>query len=407
MHRATISNSPIFFGSSSTSTAFPQALNKNLDGFDDERFYHSTRVASMAPRKAAKKQPIPKAIVADPEVVPTAGPLDTANTKPTRKSCAVCGTRKLTDQYPLAKDKKSRILVTCNECLINVTGTDKQGVLREAEVNNRAFLKRKRSIDDEDLIAPTKKAKKGKEQREPPATTAECRICTDTKDLKDFPKATAALRKTATYWNRPPPPPTKDIPASCAAHLCVRKSNKVGPVCKECIGNSLAGSLSYKHAEELGCPHENCGKAWDAIQYISQYLSIEDFTSYSEKLFKTYTATSKTVAYCVNTDCNAVGIVDESLTARRGLPQLECPECKTRFCINCKVAWHKDQTCQEYQLTKPEEDKSPEEIKSLKEMVKLRARRCPHCAYAVVKTDGCGNMICKYFVVGSHQRSEK
>lgn len=351
----------------------------------------------------ASPNPLPDASiyreVAQAEDAAKAGPV---TNKPAKRACALCGLRKLADEYPLAQDRASRILITCSDCLDNIPLADHREVLDTLQTHDRVDLKRKRPARaaGEAVTAPSRK----KAKRAPPPTHAECRICTETKALNEFPQP--SLKPKAPPLNPwgspgplPVPPKARDIPHDCAAHLCARKTNKSGPICKECITSSLSASMSYKQADQLGCPDENCGKPWDSVQYIIKYLSNEDFTAYGEKLFGTYMATNRKVIYCPNPSCSTGGILDEASTARRGLPQMECSECATRFCANCKVPWHKDQTCQEYQISMLEDDKS-DEIKSLKELQKLGARRCPHCAYGVVKIDGCPNMFCKCVLVG-------
>jgi hypothetical protein len=307
-----------------------------------------------------------------------------------RQSCALCGLRKLEAEYPISENGSS-ILVTCNECLRNVDAGSQQTLLEGIEATGRS--KRKRESTTRRL--PVKKAKK---TREPPAETAECRVCADIKHRDDFPKPTKKPKSSLNPFSRPVEPKVLDIPASCASHLCIRKANKAGPICKECIGKSLAGSLSYKSANDVGCPDEKCGQAWDTTDYVVHYLSTEDFTTFSDKLFDTYIKTNKRMYLCKNSSCQGGGIVDMYASANKGFPNMECPECKMRQCFNCGVPWHANQTCQEYQLE--HQKRSKEEEESLKSLAKEGARRCTHCAYAVIKIDGCPNMHCEWLWIG-------
>jgi hypothetical protein len=143
----------------------------------------------------------------------------------------------------------------------------------------------------------------------------------------------------------------------------------------------------------LGCLDENCSARWDATEYIAKYLSTADFNRFSNLLFETFVVTNKGIQYCINKDCRAPALVE---TNRPGYPQLECFECKIRVCMNCKVEWHKDLTCQEYRLKNIPEAQSKEEIETLKVLQKQKARRCPHCSLAVVKDGGCPSMSCTH-----------
>jgi hypothetical protein len=306
----------------------------------------------------------------------------------TRRTCLVCGSRKLAEAYPVSIDTGNPILVTCSTCLGNLTAGGHREIVAEIGTYR---LGSKRKAEETDTDSPPKKRKKAskKHTRAPPPTSAECRFCTEVKDIGDFPIPTKRVSKTKPWL---PHPPAQDIPASCALHLCVRKSNRAGPVCKACIGASLTGSLSYKHAEQIGCPDEKCATPWNSVDYVRKYLSNEDFTAYSEKLFTTFVATNQQMLWCIK--CEEGGLVEARVSANRGFPQMECHKCEARLCANCKSAWHKDQTCQEYQLSR-DGAMSKEETVSLKSLAKLGARRCPHCAYGVLKIDGCPNMICR------------
>jgi hypothetical protein len=344
----------------------------------------------MTPRK------IKKATGASKHQLPTVTSVTStrefnAPATPIKQSCALCGSRKLVTGYPVSKAKGTPILVTCNQCLDNINEKSRTDLLEAVEIE-APRPKRKREFSGRTAIPKRVKTVK-------PVQTAECRICSEFKRLNEFPKPTAKPRVpklNKRYWMPPPPKPkVMDVPAECAEHLCARKTNQSGPICKECIGNSLAGSLSYKSADKVGCPDENCGNSWDAIEYVVKYLSAEDFTTYSEKLFKTYIATNKRMYYCINESCGAGALVEPTLSVNKGFPNMECVECKTRQCVNCKSTWHVDQTCQQYQLKNGDKRQSNAEYKVMRSLVKQGARRCTHCAYAVIKIDGCPNMFCK------------
>jgi hypothetical protein len=261
---------------------------------------------------------------------------------------------------------------------------------------------KKRKRRGEDYPLKTKKSRRistAATSRSQQPKEANCRICLEDKAVSEFPKPpNGKFHKTNPnlLYFQPPQPVAGDVPLSCVEHLTVDRKNKQGPVCKECIANSLSASLDLKPAEQIGCLDENCNAVWDSTDHVTRYLSSEDFLRYSELLFQTFVATNKMVKYCINKDCNAPALVD---TTRPGYPQLECFECKKRHCMNCAVEWHTDMTCQEYRLKNVDEAQSKEEIDTLKVLQKQKARRCPHCSLAVIKDGGCPSMICKHFLL--------
>lgn len=375
----------------------------------------------------------------------------------TRHTCAVCNRRRPIDDYPLASgDQGGRLLVSCVECLdvnfmpghnrqeqLNALGiadvrletqpTSMPVVAAEGQtiIGNVVVPHRRRrrteaevlELDDMEMVleedvpeseptpasAPSKKRKRrgedyplksGKARK---VTTTKhvqpkeftCRICLEDKSVSEYPKAANGQREKIdpTQPWLPQRLLPGQIPQSCAKHLAIGRWNKQGPVCKECIGNSLSASLDLKPVESLGCLDENCDAIWDSTDHVAPYLSTEDTTRYSELLLKTFTATNKMVKHCLNKECGVAAWVD---TTRPGYPQLECHACKVRRCMNCSVPWHTDMTCQEYRLKNVDEAQSKEETATLKMLQKEKARRCPHCSLAVTKDGGCPSMICKF-----------
>jgi IBR domain, a half RING-finger domain len=259
--------------------------------------------------------------------------------------------------------------------------------------------KRKRRREDYPLRAnKARKTSTGPTLRYQQPKEANCRICLEDKAVSEFPEAPSGkyVQNLNIFHYQAPKLEVADIPMSCVEHLAVNRKNKKGPVCKECITNSLSASLDLKPAEQLGCLDENCNAVWDSTDHITRYLSTADYSRYSELLFQTFVATNKMVKYCINKECGAPAMVD---TTRPGYPQLECYECKVRHCMNCSVEWHTDMTCQEYRLKNVDEAQSKEEIDTLKVLQRQKARRCPHCSLAVIKDGGCPSMTCKCFLI--------
>lgn len=265
----------------------------------------------------------------------------------------------------------------------------------EPEPTPASAPSKKRKRRGEDYPLKPKKARKVTTPKCTQPKEATCRICLEDKTISEYPKAANGRREKKDPirpWITPKLRPG-EIPQSCARHLAIGRWNDKGPVCKECIGNSLSASLDLKPVESLGCLDENCHAIWDSTDYVAPYLSTEDTTRYSELLLKTFTATNKMIKHCLNKECGLAAWVD---TTRPGYPQLECHACKVRHCMNCSVPWHTDMSCQEYRLKNVGEARSKEETATLKMLQKQKARRCPYCSLAVIKDGGCPSMICKY-----------
>ena len=70
---------------------------------------------------------------------------------------------------------------------------------------------------------------------------------------------------------------------------------------------------------------------------------------------------------------------------------LNCPLCKKSYCLQCKTEWHKDKTCEEYQLEKKDKDN---DIKFEEYAKGNNFKQCPNCKRWVEKISGCDFIAC-------------
>ncbi|KAI0360484.1 hypothetical protein OH77DRAFT_1501240 [Trametes cingulata] len=94
--------------------------------------------------------------------------------------------------------------------------------------------------------------------------------------------------------------------------------------------------------------------------------------------------------YCPNPRCSALVQLDEDSDE----PQAICPSCNTLICVPCRVIWHDDLDCEEYQAL-PVDDRSPEDQKALQLIKAENWRRCPSCSFIVELTHGCNHITCR------------
>ncbi|KAI0674525.1 hypothetical protein C8Q78DRAFT_1015358 [Trametes maxima] len=94
--------------------------------------------------------------------------------------------------------------------------------------------------------------------------------------------------------------------------------------------------------------------------------------------------------YCPNPRCSALVQLDEDSED----PQALCPSCNSLICVPCRVVWHDDLTCEEYQAL-PLDDRSPEDQKALQLIKAENWRRCPSCAFIVELALGCNHITCR------------
>jgi hypothetical protein len=173
---------------------------------------------------------------------------------------------------------------------------------------------------------------KPRRAREPTPSIATCRICIEEKPIEDFIKAPAKIKAGTPWWNIP----IGDVPLRCADHLVVSKKNKAGPICRTCIGATLVASIDIKGPEGLGCPDETCNMVWDSTDYVSKYLTADEYNAYSDKLFDTWKKVNKQLKQCVNPECRKLALIEQNTA---GYPHVRCVHCEKNMCVSCQVEW--------------------------------------------------------------------
>ncbi|KAI8986715.1 hypothetical protein BD414DRAFT_486849 [Trametes punicea] len=94
--------------------------------------------------------------------------------------------------------------------------------------------------------------------------------------------------------------------------------------------------------------------------------------------------------YCPNPRCSTRLQLEEDSDD----PQALCPSCDTQICVPCRVIWHADLSCEEYQAL-PLGDRSPEDQAALRLIKAENWRRCPSCSFIVELTVGCHHITCR------------
>ncbi|KAH8101927.1 hypothetical protein BXZ70DRAFT_932499 [Cristinia sonorae] len=94
--------------------------------------------------------------------------------------------------------------------------------------------------------------------------------------------------------------------------------------------------------------------------------------------------------FCPNPKCSALVQVHDD----EDEPQASCPLCNVLMCVPCRVLWHEDMSCEDYQAL-PLDERSPEDQQALQLAKAQNWRRCPKCAVIVELTMGCNHITCR------------
>jgi hypothetical protein len=176
---------------------------------------------------------------------------------------------------------------------------------------------------------------------------------------------------------------------------------KIDPICKTCIGAFMAARLDMYGARRVttGCLEPGCNANW-SIDHVLRFIPPgEPLENYNMAMLDVWkTDVEDQLLTCLSDSCNAIGIVEP---AAPGYPQVCCVECELRMCARCRVPWHADLTCAEYDVRHINDAMTEEEKETLKMLQEKDGKRCPNCHIVIEKDGGCNSMYCtgchKYF----------
>ncbi|KAJ4761227.1 RING/U-box superfamily protein [Rhynchospora pubera] len=157
--------------------------------------------------------------------------------------------------------------------------------------------------------------------------------------------------------------------------------------CISCMVHYITSKLDENIAA-IPCPDPGC-KSGSLDPLIYQHiLPVATFDKWGRVLCELSLGQKK--FYCPFKDCSAL-LVDEG---HEKVTNSECPHCNRMFCAECKVPWHGDISCEEFQgLGKHE--RAQEDLMLRKLAKDKKWQRCPQCRMYVEKIDGCMFMKCR------------
>ncbi|GKA48400.1 ribonuclease H domain-containing protein [Tanacetum coccineum] len=162
--------------------------------------------------------------------------------------------------------------------------------------------------------------------------------------------------------------------------------------CLSCMRKHVEAKLLQGQLPE--CPHENC-KSKLQTESCSKFLDPELYHLMRLRIKEASIPPTEKV-YCPFSNCSALMSKTEvkkhtatSSYKRSGMRK--CVKCQRCFCINCKVAWHDNITCNGYM----KHYQSGNEAKFECLASWQRWRQCINCKHMVELAEGCYHVTCK------------
>lgn len=158
--------------------------------------------------------------------------------------------------------------------------------------------------------------------------------------------------------------------------------------CNSCVAQYVESKLE-ENIVSIPCPVPGCRGLLEADD-CREILAPRVFDRWGKALCEAVIAAEEKF-YCPFADCSVMLIrgIEEN-----NIREAECPNCRRLFCAQCRVPWHDNMPCEDFQkLNADERDK--EDIMLMNLANQMQWKRCPRCRFYVAKSDGCMYMKCR------------
>ncbi|KAI3856524.1 hypothetical protein MKX03_028366 [Papaver bracteatum] len=155
--------------------------------------------------------------------------------------------------------------------------------------------------------------------------------------------------------------------------------------CSDCITKHIAAKIQ-ENITQITCPESSCAETLEP-HLCRDIIPAQVFDRWDNALCESLILVSHKI-YCPFNDCSAMLVNDDEEVI---IKETECPHCNRLFCAQCKVPWHSDLDCNQYQEMKRGQD----DMLLIKLAEKQKWRRCPRCKYYVEKMYGCLKITCR------------
>ncbi|KAL6276264.1 hypothetical protein ACE6H2_019865 [Prunus campanulata] len=147
------------------------------------------------------------------------------------------------------------------------------------------------------------------------------------------------------------------------------------------------------------CPHKRC-KCEVNVETCKKFLSPKLADVMIQRIKEcSIPATEK--VYCAFPRCSALmskkEVLEHTKSSFASMGGRKCMKCHQLFCINCKVPWHYDMNCYDYQRSETYSLAEEQLLKSL--AMKKLWRQCSKCKHMVELASGCCHVTCRKAVV--------
>ena len=164
------------------------------------------------------------------------------------------------------------------------------------------------------------------------------------------------------------------------------------PFCTICISKYAKIQIKEK-VVKVKCPDPECSVELKP-EHLQSILPNEIIVDWESANCEASIAL-KDKFYCPYKNCSLL-LVNDGAGA---ITKCECPSCHRLFCAQCKVPWHTDMNCQEFEKSEIGQGLNQSDRKFLELAKREKWKKCPKCSMHVQRTTGCEHMRCRLYCI--------
>ncbi|XP_019433132.1 PREDICTED: uncharacterized protein DDB_G0292642-like [Lupinus angustifolius] len=190
-----------------------------------------------------------------------------------------------------------------------------------------------------------------------------------------------------------------DQPSECVCGICLDfiaesdmfRGGKCNDLfCIDCISKHVASKIQQNNLE-VKCPIPSCSVELKP-EYVLSILPKDVIDRWEFAKYESSITLSQKV-YCPFKNCSVL-LVNDGKNGKV-VTRCQCPYCHRLFCAQCKIPWHSQMSCKEFQMLKKNKGENYLDAKFLESAKANKWRKCPNCSFYVQRTSGCEHMTCR------------
>ncbi|XP_002878925.2 E3 ubiquitin-protein ligase arih1 [Arabidopsis lyrata subsp. lyrata] len=158
--------------------------------------------------------------------------------------------------------------------------------------------------------------------------------------------------------------------------------------CSECVKRHI--EVKLLEGSLISCPHYLCSSLLSS-EFCVNILTPKLKEMWEKKTKEDLIPVTNRV-YCPNPRCSTLMSETELSGLIIGV-RICCVKCGEPFCINCKVPWHNNFSCEEYKRLHPNATENDGKLKDLAN--EKLWRQCSKCKHMIELSSGCVSVICR------------